>query len=97
MPMESLPVFTYSVVADVTDPSGETRGDSRDIRAGYTDVEAVVSADAWPDALVVTARTDDGLVMGLRHREWPIHGVQFHPESILTGPGRQILMNFLRG
>jgi anthranilate synthase/aminodeoxychorismate synthase-like glutamine amidotransferase len=57
----------------------------------------VVSADGWPDALAVTARTRDGLVMGLRHREWPIHGVQFHPESILTGPGRQILRNFLSG
>jgi anthranilate synthase/aminodeoxychorismate synthase-like glutamine amidotransferase len=57
----------------------------------------VVSADGWPAALAVTARTPDGIVMGLRHREWPIHGVQFHPESILTGPGRQILRNFLRG
>jgi len=58
----------------------------------------VVAEDDLPDALVVSARTrDDGIVMGLRHREFPIHGVQFHPESILTGPGRQILRNFLQG
>jgi anthranilate synthase/aminodeoxychorismate synthase-like glutamine amidotransferase len=57
----------------------------------------VVSGDGWPEALVVAATTREGIVMGLRHRQWPVHGVQFHPESILTGPGRRILMNFLRG
>ncbi len=56
----------------------------------------VVAADDLPDDLVVSARTKgDGIVMGLRHREWPLHGVQFHPESVLTGDGRRMLRNFL--
>ena len=50
-----------------------------------------------PDELVVTARTDDGEVMAVRHREYPVEGVQFHPESVLTPEGGMLADNFLRG
>jgi anthranilate/para-aminobenzoate synthase component II len=55
----------------------------------------VVAAESVPPVLEVTARTDDGVVMALRHRELPVEGVQFHPESILTQAGHQLLANFL--
>lgn len=48
-----------------------------------------------PDALEITARSDDGVIMGLSHKTLPVHGVQFHPESILSEHGHQILQNFL--
>ena len=51
----------------------------------------VVDETSLPDEIEVTARTDDGVVMGLRHREAPLEGVQFHPESILTKEGMQLL------
>lgn len=53
--------------------------------------------DSLPECLCVTAATEDGEIMGIRHREYPIFGVQFHPESILTPDGRQMLKNFLQG
>jgi anthranilate synthase/aminodeoxychorismate synthase-like glutamine amidotransferase len=56
----------------------------------------VVDRPSVPDVLEITAETDDGLVMGLRHREHDIEGVQFHPESILTVAGHDLLRTFLR-
>ena len=55
----------------------------------------VVYPETLPDSLEVTAWTDHGLVMGLRHKEHPVEGVQFHPESILTPDGKHLLQNFL--
>jgi anthranilate synthase/aminodeoxychorismate synthase-like glutamine amidotransferase len=55
----------------------------------------VVERGSVPESLEITAWTDDGIVMGLRHREYPLEGVQFHPESILTTVGKDLLRNFL--
>ena len=55
----------------------------------------VVFPETMPDTLEVTAQTENGLVMGLRHKDYPIEGVQFHPESILTPDGKHLLQNFL--
>jgi anthranilate synthase/aminodeoxychorismate synthase-like glutamine amidotransferase len=57
----------------------------------------VVAREGLPDCLVVTAHSADGLIMGLHHRDYPIVGVQFHPESILTKVGKDLLRNFLEG
>ncbi|HYV87208.1 MAG TPA: gamma-glutamyl-gamma-aminobutyrate hydrolase family protein, partial [Candidatus Polarisedimenticolia bacterium] len=57
----------------------------------------VVANDNLPGSLRVTARSDDGVIMALRHRELPITGVQFHPEAVLTEHGHRLLQNFLDG
>jgi anthranilate synthase/aminodeoxychorismate synthase-like glutamine amidotransferase len=56
----------------------------------------LIDPPSVPETLVVNARTAEGEIMGVRHREFPIHGVQFHPESILTRHGKELLANFLR-
>ncbi len=55
----------------------------------------VVDRKTLPDCLAVTAETEDGIVMGVRHREYDVEGVQFHPESILTPEGKTLMKNFL--
>jgi anthranilate synthase/aminodeoxychorismate synthase-like glutamine amidotransferase len=76
--------------------------DGRTVFAGLPDPftatryhSLVVDRASVPDSLEISAWTEDGLVMGLRHREHPLEGVQFHPESILTTEGKQLLRNFL--
>ena len=75
------------------DGRGVFRGLSDGFEAGR--YHSLVVAPPVPDVLEASAWTDDGTIMGLRHREYPIHGVQFHPESVLTAEGRRLLKNFL--
>ena len=72
------------VFADLPSPFSATRYHS-----------LVVERESLPDALEVTAETEDGVLMGLRHKELPVHGVQFHPESIASEHGHALLRNFL--
>jgi len=55
----------------------------------------IVKKDSLPDCLLVNAWTENGIIMGLRHRKFPVFGVQFHPESIMTQEGKRLLENFL--
>ena len=76
------------------------RHDAQGVYAGLPDEVEVgryhsLAAHAIPDALTVTATSPDGEVMGVRHRELPVEGVQFHPESVLTPLGPEIGRNFL--
>ena len=82
--------------------TSEIRHDGKTIFSGLPDVftatryhSLVVAPETVPDCLEVSAWTDGGVVMGLRHRERPLEGVQFHPESILTTAGKDLLRNFL--
>ena len=101
-------VFGGSVVRASAPMHGKTSAIEHDGRGVFRGIASpfvasryhslIVAHQTLPTALEVSARTrDEGIVMGLRHREWPIHGVQFHPESILTGEGRTMLRNFLEG
>jgi anthranilate synthase/aminodeoxychorismate synthase-like glutamine amidotransferase len=99
-------VFGGSVVRAQTPMHGKTSTIEHDGRGVFSGIaepftasryhSLVVAEAGWPKDLEIAARTrGDGVVMGLRHRTWPIHGVQFHPESILTGEGHRMLRNFL--
>lgn len=55
----------------------------------------IVERESLPNDLEITASTEDGIIMGLRHRRYPVEGVQFHPESIMTADGKKLLGNFL--
>jgi anthranilate synthase/aminodeoxychorismate synthase-like glutamine amidotransferase len=88
------PVLMHGKVSSVRhDGKGIFTGVSQPFTAGR--YHSLIVSDPPPSALEISARTDEGIIMGLRHREWPVHGVQFHPESVLTGEGRKILRNFL--
>jgi len=98
--------FGGSVVSAPTLMHGKTsevHHDGRTIFAGLAQPftatryhSLIVSPVDLPACLEVSAHTADGVIMGLRHRELPVEGVQFHPESILTGEGKKLLANFLR-
>jgi anthranilate synthase component 2 len=75
------------------DGRGVFKGVSQPFTAGR--YHSLVVADPVPADLEACAHTDDGTIMAVRHRSMPVHGVQFHPESVLTGEGRQLLRNFL--
>jgi len=57
----------------------------------------IIERKSCPDCLEITSQTKDGIIMGVRHKKYPIEGVQFHPESILTQDGKTLLKNFLSG
>jgi anthranilate synthase/aminodeoxychorismate synthase-like glutamine amidotransferase len=100
--------FGGAVVRAAAPMHGKTSTIEHDGRGVFTGVAApftasryhslIVEEGSLPPELEVSARAkDDHAIMGLRHRTLPIHGVQFHPESILTGEGRRLLRNFLEG
>lgn len=83
--------------------TSEIQHDGRTIFAGLPNPfpatryhSLIVERESLPDCLEISARTSDGLIMGLRHKSMKVEGVQFHPESILTSAGKDLLGNFLR-
>jgi para-aminobenzoate synthetase component II len=83
--------------------ASEVSHDGRTIFSGLSDRfmagryhSLIVERESLPQCLEISASTKDGIIMGVRHREWKIEGVQFHPESILTAEGKRLLANFLK-
>ncbi|HXC35030.1 MAG TPA: aminodeoxychorismate/anthranilate synthase component II [Candidatus Acidoferrales bacterium] len=99
-------VFGANVAVNYRMMHGKTspiRHDGKDLFAGMPNPfmatryhSLVIQRDSVPDCLEITAESDESEIMGVRHKTLPIWGVQFHPESILTENGRQILKNFLK-
>src|SRR5580765_8436594 len=101
-------VFGGSVVRAAAPMHGKTSTIEHDGRGVFTGIDGpftasryhslIVAEDGLPPDIEISARTrEDRSIMGIRHRRLPIHGVQFHPESILTGEGHHLLRNFLSG
>ena len=89
------PVLMHGKISDIIH-NGE--GVFKDIEPRFRSTRyhsLTVRPDSMPDQMVVTARSDDGVIMGAMHRHHPVHGVQFHPESIASENGHRILKNFL--
>ena len=99
-------VFGAEVVVNYRMMHGKTspiKHNGRDLFAGMANPfvatryhSLVIKRDTMPDCLEITAESDEGEIMGVRHKQLPIWGVQFHPESILTENGRQIIRNLLK-
>ncbi len=83
-----------SVIRHNGDPLYEGVGDPFEATRYHS---LVIARDTFPGDLVITAETEDGIIMGVRHRNYPVNGVQFHPESILTKQGTHIIGNWLKG
>jgi len=79
----------------VHDGKGLFAGIAEPFEAGRYHSLIISGADVPPDLEVAARTREDGIIMAVRHRTHPVHGVQFHPESVLTGEGRRILKNFL--
>jgi anthranilate synthase/aminodeoxychorismate synthase-like glutamine amidotransferase len=95
--VERAPILMHGKTSDVYHRGG---GVFRDVPSPFSAVRyhsLAVARDSVPACLEITAQAADGVIMGLRHRELPIEGVQFHPESVLTLEGPSLLQNFLEG
>jgi anthranilate synthase/aminodeoxychorismate synthase-like glutamine amidotransferase len=83
--------------------TSQVRNDGKTIFAGLPNPftagryhSLIVKRETLPDCLEISAETDEGEIMGLRHKEYPVEGIQFHPESVLTPQGKRIIKNFLK-
>ena len=86
----------YLILQVYHDGKAVYRGLPRPFKAGRYH-SLVIERESLPPELELSARTSDGVIMGVRHKRYPVEGIQFHPESIMTDVGHQVLVNFLNG